>query len=271
MNDFLGGTLTRVATALGESSARTQTAIGGVMPAVLGSLACKASTTQGASELLDLIRKNKLDSSIYGDVSTAMVTPDSVTKLIRTGRPLLDSALGGKKSSVTEWLSSFASINKTASSSLLSLTLPLVLGAVSKKIASAGASATNLANFLQRQMSLQPAPAGLAGVLGMDDLPRASFVGTYESTAHQGTSHPRIVGIYAAEDRAAESTWWKWPLPVLALGLLGYFLTTRHAPTTPVAPIATPSVASASFVIPVATSTSAPGPFVERRLAKDVT
>jgi outer membrane protein OmpA-like peptidoglycan-associated protein len=189
----------------------------------------------------------------------------------------VDSVLGGKSNSVTEWLSSFANINKTASTSLLSLALPLVLGAVSKKISSAGASAGNLAGFLQGQMSLQPAPVGLAGVLGLDDLPHPPVVGTYESPPRQETaSRPPVVGTYAAEAREGGSTWWKWALPVLALGLLGYFLSTRREPTTPVSSIATSGVVSSSSVAsspvtpPVTAPTNTLGPFVERKLVNDV-
>ena len=51
-NEFRAGTLTTMASAIGENATRTQTALGAVLPALLGGLAKKAFTTEGANELL---------------------------------------------------------------------------------------------------------------------------------------------------------------------------------------------------------------------------
>src|SRR6187431_191054 len=109
-NDFRARSLTSIASAIGENAARTQTALGGVLPALLGGLAKKATTPQGANEILDTIRKNNLDSSPYADISSAIGAPDGVTKLMNTGRPLVELALGDRSNSVMDWLSSFAGI-----------------------------------------------------------------------------------------------------------------------------------------------------------------
>ena len=179
MNEFRGDTLSQVASSLGENTTKMQTALGGVLPAVVAGLADKASTTEGASGLLDLIRRNKLDAGQYSDVASALKGPDGITNLINIGRPLMNSVLGGRTSSVTDWVSSLAGINKTASSSLMSLVLPIVLSFIGRRVASSGGSASSLSSLLASQKTfLQDAPAGLANVLNFDN---AAFVGTYDN------------------------------------------------------------------------------------------
>lgn len=75
MNDFRGDALNGVASALGESSARTQSALDGVLPALIGGLALKAATTDQAGHLLDVIKRSKLDTDTFTDASSALKAP----------------------------------------------------------------------------------------------------------------------------------------------------------------------------------------------------
>ena len=62
INEFKGDTLSAAASAIGETPARTETALGSVLPALISGLASKASTSGQATDLLDVIRSNDLDS-----------------------------------------------------------------------------------------------------------------------------------------------------------------------------------------------------------------
>ena len=242
------------------------------MPALLGGLAKKAFTTEGANELLDIIRKNKLDSIAYADISGAIGAPDGITKLITTGRPLVELGLGDRSTSVMEWLSSFAGIGRPSAMSLMSLTLPLVLGAVSRKMSATGSPAASLRSFLQGQVTMQTAPAGLAAALGLDEERRASIVGAYDTFPRvETTQSESVVGAYDSEKTGS---WWKVGLPLLALGLLSYFFSDRtvEKPQVSALSIAQPaapavSTAEADDVRPAAPTL---GPFVERQLANSV-
>src|SRR5688572_6868768 len=74
MNEFRGDTLNGVASALGETPAKTQAALGGVVPALIGGLAANASSDQGHS-LFNIIKGNKLDSSSFTDIASAVKAP----------------------------------------------------------------------------------------------------------------------------------------------------------------------------------------------------
>ena len=274
MNDLRGDTLGRVASSLGESPAKTETALGAVLPALIGGLASKASTTAGASDFLDLIRRNKLDPRHFVEPAGAISATDGVTSLINAGRPLLDFALGGRTNSVTDWISSFAGINRSSSTSLLTLALPLVIGQISKVMGSAGFTASSLRNLLADQRTfLQDAPAGLGGALGIGELGRAAVVGTYETERVASTPRPPTVGTYGTEPSGG-TAWWKWALPLLLLALIPlYFMLRRQptpqvavqAPAVPRAEVPTSGTPSVAPVIP------ALGDFVERRLPRDIT
>ncbi len=233
-NEFRGDTLKSVATAIGESTTTTQSALGGVIPALVGGLARKASTPSDANGLLDLIRRNKLDSGPFADVSSATKAPDGINNLINTGRSMLDSVFGGRTNSVADWVSSLGGMTRSSSSTLLSLAMPLVLGQIGRRVSEAGGGASSLMNLLADQRTfLKDAPPGLAGVLGGPDVePAASrHVGTYDAEPrHQ----PPVVRTFEPAPRSRSS--WLWVLPLLALiPLLAYFLTRREEPRREVA------------------------------------
>lgn len=273
MNDFRGGPIANIATVLGESPAKIQTAMSGVLAALTGIIATKASTKNGATDLMDMIRKNGLDSGHYGDVAGAVAAADGIAKLGVTGRPLLQSLLGDRTSSITDWVSSLSGIPRTASSSLLALALPLVLGTIGRRVSSSGGNVSSLQNLMSGQPFLQDAPAGLAAVLGITE-PAAHrpVVGAYNPEVREETATRPVVGAYGTEQPRSGSTWWKWALPLLLLGLLAYFLARRSpAPAEVVTAPTPPSVdVKPEGLLPPAAA-PALGPFVDRTLQNSYT
>ncbi|HEY1303214.1 MAG TPA: OmpA family protein [Vicinamibacterales bacterium] len=231
MNEFRGDTLSSVASAIGETPDRTQTALGGVLPALIGGLANNTTSSDQANSLLNVIKGNRLDTGPAADIASAVRAPGGVNSLIGTGRGLLDSLLGGRVGGITDWVSSLSGINRSSSSSLLGLALPLVLGQIGKMVLNSGGNASSLMSLLgdQRQF-LQDAPSGLSGVLGE---PAARQVTTSE---HEGG---RYVRAYESESRrpaAVAGTYqeparrrsWLWVLPLLVLVPLLLFLLSRR-------------------------------------------
>src|SRR5258705_10532663 len=94
-NEFRGDALNRIASAIGVSPAKAQTALSSLVPAILSGLASKASTAAGAKEVIDVNPPKKLAS-----LNLAQATPpEEITKLAKTGRALLGFALRGRR----EW------------------------------------------------------------------------------------------------------------------------------------------------------------------------
>lgn len=290
-NEFGGETLTRISSAVGESPGKIKTALGDILPALLGGLASKAQTKEGAHELLDVIHQNNLDTQQYEHVGDAIKSPNAMSNLMDTGKPLLDTVLGGKSRAVSDMVASHAGINPTSSRSLMSLALPLVLGLVGRRVGGGGES--GLMNLLGKPKTfLQDAPAGIAsalglgGVAGMAGAAGAAGLADVSGAANAATGTarstlsevgqraqrytPEVPHAAASASAAAGSTpaWKKWILPLLAaLGLVvlfTYFMGRREpeppapaatAPTVPEAPAA-PSVAAPTA--PSAPSATAP-------------
>jgi hypothetical protein len=224
--DFRGDTLNRVAFALGESPVRIQTGLGAVLPAIMGGLAAKASTTAGASSVIDLIRLNQLDSPNYADISTAIRAPDGVISLINAGRPVVDTALAGRTSAVIDWISSFAGINRSSSISLLTLALPLVVGQIVRSVGSRGLDAWSLKGLLAEQRALLGDLPGLSAALGM---------GGRAITTTRDTARRRATGQARAGDRPETPdepapAWWKWAVPLALLALIALYFWVRRPP-----------------------------------------
>jgi outer membrane protein OmpA-like peptidoglycan-associated protein len=220
-NDFRGDALDGIASGLGESPAKTQGALGAVLPALLGGLALKAATHDRAGNLLDLIKTNRLDT--VADATNALKAPGAFNTLVTMGRPLMDSIFGTRSAALSDWAASRSGISRSSSSSLFSLALPIVLGLIARRVNSAGWSASNLMSLLDGERA--HAPAGLSDILRADDTAAVRHERTYDTADVH-----RRVPIAAAPTPKARSSW-LWALPLLFLiPLLGYFMSRHDEP-----------------------------------------
>jgi outer membrane protein OmpA-like peptidoglycan-associated protein len=222
-DEFGGEIVNRIATTIGESPGKIRDALGDLLPVLLGGLATKAQTDEGAHELLDVIHRDHLDTERYEHVADALQEPGSLGSLIHTGEPLLDTVLPGKSNVVSDWVASHTGINPSSSKSLMSLALPLVLGMVGRRVGGGGES--GLKALLGKPLGfLQDAPAGLAGVLGMGSSAAASAEANARARMHKaGLPHAKET------DAATPKRIWLWPLILLLaiIALMWYYLGNR--------------------------------------------
>jgi outer membrane protein OmpA-like peptidoglycan-associated protein len=223
INDFKGDTLSSVASVIGETPARTESALGSVIPALISGLASKASTSGQATDLLDIIRSNGLDSANVADAATAFKGPGGITGLGDTGRFLMESLFGGGAASLANWTATRSGVSRSAASSLLNLALPIVLGMIAKRVKAAGWSAANLMSLLGEQRSSLPDMPGLAAALN----PEGARVHTYEKeSAHYAAPATPVQASPGARRGGA----WLWALPLLLLIPLFAWLTRSDRP-----------------------------------------
>lgn len=247
MNEFRGDTLGGIASALGESSSKVQTAIGGAIPALLGGLINKVSTTEQATNLLGVMKGANLDAGPMTDVATAINAHDGISTLVKTGRPLVESLFGGRAGAIGDWVASLSGISRSSSSSLLSLALPLLLGQIGKRLMTTGWNASSLMGLLGEQRSfLHDAPAGLSSLLSSKEPVLAvPHVGAYEVPSRRRVSP------------------WVWALPVLLLiPVLLYFMGRDRSNRD----VATDSSIRSDVPRAVATGGVALGPLVDKSL-----
>lgn len=232
-DEFGGDALNRIASTIGESPGKIKTALSDMLPALLGGLASKAQTAEGAHELLEVIHRDHLDTEQYEHVADAIKAPNALGNLMNTGGPLLDTVLAGKSGAVSDWVASHAGIKPASSKSLMSMALPLVLGLIGRRVGGSGES--GLKSLLGKPLTfVQDAPAGLAGILGMG--------GAAAGAARPAPSEIEQRGRRYDAAAAGASPWRKWLLPLLLLlgliALLVYFMGRRApAPSTATAPV----------------------------------
>ncbi|MBZ4189596.1 OmpA family protein [Niabella beijingensis] len=238
---------------LNESEGNVSNAVSGIIPAVLGLFASKASSgEQGASEVLDSA-KGFFNSGILSNSGSLFGNADILSK----GTGLFKGLLGDKTNSVIDTISNFAGIKSSSSGSLISMIVPLVLGLLGKHATENNLNASGFSSLLgsQKNNILGALPSGLSS------LGAALGLNSISDGVHQTVSNVQEAAASTynyAEDTARKAGGGaKWLLPLLLLAVIAlalwYFLGKGcNNPST------TGTGTDTSAVAPVDTSTAVP-------------
>jgi outer membrane protein OmpA-like peptidoglycan-associated protein len=278
----LGGDFARQAAQLvGESPTTTQSALSSLLPAVIGVVAQKGATSEGASSLMSLINGANIDSSLLSNVGSLFAGGGGAANdLLKTSTTrLVPALLGDKAGALVSTLSSMSGMKSTSATNLLALVLPMVLGLVKKFIAERGLNASSLSSLLSGQAANLEGQldSRLTSALGFSS--PSSFLGSLGgATADAARRAGAAVGggamalgnaaygagnaAYATASTAAQAApsafarWWPWIIGALILLLLWWWfagrstapVATAPAPaTTPPAASTAPAPAAATF------------------------
>jgi outer membrane protein OmpA-like peptidoglycan-associated protein len=229
--EFTDDVVGRIASSVGETPANTNSALGYVIPATVGTLAQKAGTTQGAADLFGMMQRGGFDGTSEG-IATAFRTGTPGRDRLASGASLVGSLFGDRQGSLTDLIASRSGIRPQSAASLLGLIVPFVLNMVGREAsASGGFNASSVARLLGEQTGFLKnlMPAGLGSLLGLGsvaDSPRLSEVTreqtrTYTQPVRSEPLHAddRDVAVPPhAYDRGRGMGWLKWALPLLLLG-----------------------------------------------------
>jgi outer membrane protein OmpA-like peptidoglycan-associated protein len=257
---------------LGESPGATQSALNSLVPAVLGTLAQKGSTTEGAAGLMSMLNNANLDTGALGNISSLFgggSGSGGLDSLIKLGTStLLPALFGDKTGSLTNALSSSSGIKSSSATNLLAVVVPLILTFLKKLIGEKGLNAGSLASMFSSQgPNLQGAlDSKITSALGFAS-PSAflgSIGGAAADTARRagsaiagGAAAVGSAGAAAGTAAAAATTSGfrrilPWLIGLVVLGLLWWLF----APKTP-APVPAPKTAPAPAMAP---APAAPAP-----------
>jgi hypothetical protein len=218
----------RIASALGLDLSAAQKAIGGSVPAILAGLVGVASKPEGARQLSSVLAQQ---SPNILDNLTSVIGGSARKAFAESGSNLLSTLLGGgATNALGTSISKFAGISGSASSSLVGMLGPVVLGVLGKEQRSSGLDAGGLASLLQSQKDQIAAaiPSGLADRLGGSGLLSALDSGLRRGAAASAAAMSGVAGAsqatYAmgsdASSRASKATAGTWPIWVLGLAVL---------------------------------------------------
>ena len=268
----LGGDFSKLAAHfLGESPGATQSALTSLLPAVLGSVAQKGATPEGASGVMSLINGANLDVNSLGGVAGLFGGSGAgMNGLLKAGTTSLVPALfGGKSSALVSALSSASGIKTSSATNLIAMVVPLILTFLKKYIGDNGLNASSLSSlFASQGPSLQGAlDSRLTGALGFAS--PAAFVGGLGGQAAsmaKGAGAAIARGASTAGGTAAAATmatksglmrWLPWLIGAAVLLYLWYMFSGKPAPTpapatppTAAAPVSTPAPVGVAASLP---------------------
>jgi outer membrane protein OmpA-like peptidoglycan-associated protein len=241
---------------LGESPASTQTALSSLLPAVIGSIAQKGATPQGASGLMSLINGANLDVSTLGNIAGLFGGGGSgVNTLLKAGTSSLVPALFGEKSTgLVNTLSSYSGIKSSSATNLLAMIVPLVLTFLKKFMGEKNLNSGSLASLLSGQgQHLQGLlDSRMSSALGFAS--PSAFLG---SLGGQAADTAKRAGAAVAGSAAAATTatksglmrWLPWVIGAAVVLYLWNLLSGQSTPpptTAPKAAVTAPAPAPAT-------------------------
>lgn len=184
---------------LGESPSVTATGLSAVLPALIGGLVNKGSTTEGANGLLTMLNNPQIDSGILGSLENLFGNGSSqASGLVSLGTTLLGSLFGDKVGGLTSAISSMAGLKGSSSTNMLGLAVPIILGLLKSHVGQNNLNPSGLMDLLKSQgphLSNKIDPR-LAGAMGFPSV--AGLLGLGGSTISQAAGPVTSAGAAAA-------------------------------------------------------------------------
>jgi outer membrane protein OmpA-like peptidoglycan-associated protein len=189
---------------LGESQSTTQSALGSLVPVLLGALAQKGSTAEGAGSLLNLINSPNVNADWTSSLGSLFSGGGAgANQLASMGQGLVSSLLGEKAGGLVNALSSQSGMKASSATNLLAMVVPLILAFLKKFVSQQGMNASGLMSLLGGQgehlkNALDPR---LTGALGYAS--PSALLGSIGQTA--AAAAQRVTGAAAGAASAAGS------------------------------------------------------------------
>ena len=219
LKDQLGdGIIQQAAGLIGENTSTTKSAIGTILPTLLGSVVSKGSTEGGAGKLLSLISDGKHDGSMFSNLTSLLGGGAASDGLMNTGKSLVSSIMGGNQNSIMDMVGKATGLKSSSSSGLMSMLAPMVMGMIGKQVASKGLNASGLMNLLgsQKEHLSGALPSGMGDLLGFAKSTGKTAQATAQKATKTMTPEPSSSG--------GGGGFLKWGiLGLAALALLAYF------------------------------------------------
>lgn len=218
----------------GISPAQTQSALGAVVPGLVGALAQQGGTPAGAQMILDLVGKHTGGMDVLGNLAGLLGGSDSSQNLLSSGADIISSLLGGNTSKIIDVIASIAGIRGGSASSLLRSIAPLVLALVGKQVAGGRLDASGLANLLAGQTNFvkAAAPKALLDTLGFSAREFDTPVVTTPHVTPPVIPSARLNPQPEPPSPPQSMKWLWWLLGAAAVLVLLWFLFLRPKPVT---------------------------------------
>lgn len=213
--------ISQSATQFGESESGISKAISALLPAVVGGMANNADKPGVLDAIMGSTSNGMLGNLLGGTSNNSLITT------------VLTAIFGDKVADITNAVSTFSGVNNSTSNSLLNMVTGATLGSVGKYASDNNIGASGITSLLQDQKGIVSSllPAGLS----LASLGVGNMFGAHEAEKVTVSSYDQPkVEVNRGGDTHSHPTpdnnnneggsIWKWLLPLLLLGLAGWFL-----------------------------------------------
>ena len=204
-----GSVLDQLGGLLGEDQAKTQSALEGVLPAILGGMMQTASTPAGAGTLAGMA--DEADGGLLDDIGGLISNNSGM--LLTLGAPLLSMLFGAKQDGLIATIARVAGVGGGSAGTLLKVVAPLVMSMLGKKKKELSLNTDQFASMLmdQKQHVASAMPAEVSQTLNFGE-----FLGAEAAPQAAAVQQP------ANDMPAPGGGLLKKLLPLAIVALLGY-------------------------------------------------
>jgi OmpA-OmpF porin, OOP family len=251
---FSNELISKASSHLGESEGGISKVISAAIPSLIGTIADKASSHDGANSVMQMASEQN-DSGILGSLG-GFFNSDSNSSLLSKGSSIISSLFGngGQSNMLTTLISSFAGVKGSSVGTIISMAAPALLGLIGKHSKDNNMSASSMASMLGEQkksaMSMLPEGFSLSSLTGG----ASSAAASVSNTAHATYNN--------VEEKAAGGMKWLLPLLLLVgLAAVAYYMFKDGCNKPPTETIVAPGGDSANAdksIVPATTTVEMP-------------
>ncbi len=178
----------KVSGVLGIENGMVKSAVKMFLPAIIGGVINKGSSTSGAGGLLDLFKNGGYGDDNLGDIMGVLGNDNKRSGWLDTGADLLGNIFGNSQSGVLDMLLSKTGLGKGVGGMLLKFLAPLVINKLAGVVKGNNLDAGGLSSYLNDQksevMNLVPGLGSLLG--GGASTKMSASANTSDSTSEGG-------------------------------------------------------------------------------------
>jgi OmpA-OmpF porin, OOP family len=237
--------ISKAANLVGEDTGKTATAMSGILPAIMGTVVGKASTTDGASGIMSMLSSGGHDGGMMDNLGSMLGGGSSTDGVMSAGSGILSSLLGDKMGGIVSAISNFAGIKSGSASSLMNLAAPMVMGVIGKQVSGENMGTSGLMSLLSSQKDHVAAavPSGLGdklgGLLGIGSMfgGASSLISGATSMASKTVSSATNYANDAVEEVSGGLPKWLLPLLIGAAVIAGLLYFMKGCNKSPIAAV----------------------------------
>jgi OmpA-OmpF porin, OOP family len=195
---FSNQLVSKASSFLGESESGVAKAVSAVLPSIIGGVADKASSLDGAATISRLATEQH-NGGILNSIGD-FLSPEKGNDLLGKSTGIISSIFGnsGGSNMLTNLISNFAGVKGSTVGTLISMAAPAVLGMIGKHKSETNLSDSGLASMLgeQKKLAMSALPSGfsLPGVSGAASAAASHATGAATAAAGAATASAGGVG-----------------------------------------------------------------------------